>query len=200
MARWIGRIPLRAAYPSFALFVFVLIFVYYFNILVNKNKNETGNGQRIYVDKWLPLWNATYLAIHECLSMIPLTYQVMKRHVCAECGEFFESGSPQARYCTLTCQRTAKSKRRALRDAKIHHEQIVASESRFFTEVENPTIPQLSTYADMVAKELTNDKPIRFYGIVPMWSAPDGVIFSQQQKLREGDPNEWLMFHPSMIE
>lgn len=132
--------------------------------------------------------------------MIPTTYSIMKQFVCAECGNTFESGSPQARYCTLTCQRTSKSKRRALRDAKVKHEQVVASESRFFVEVKDPTPPQLSTYADMIAKELTNDKPIRFFGLIPMWPAPEGIVFTQQQKLREKDPDEWIMFHPSMVE
>jgi hypothetical protein len=121
----------------------------------------------------------------------------MKRRVCVKCGEVFESGHPGALYCTVTCQRAMKAQRRAMRDSKIKHEQIVASESRFFAEVENPTIPQLAKYAELIRDELTQDKPIRFFGTVPMFQPPDGIIFAQQHGL---DHVEWLMMHPSMLD
>jgi hypothetical protein len=52
-------------------------------------------------------------------------------------------------------------------------------------------------YAELIVKEQTDDKPIRFYGTIPMWSTPTGVIFSEQQGI---EPKEWVMFHPSMLE
>ena len=73
-------------------------------------------------------------------------------------------------------------------------------ESRFFVEIHNPTLPKLVEMSKLVALEMTNDKPIRFTGAVPMWEAPPEVTFIHQQKLNETDPDEWLMFHPSMLE
>lgn len=92
----------------------------------------------------------------------------------------------------------AKAQRRAFRDAGLRaHTEIVATESRFFAEVENPTTVQLSKYAELMREELTNDKPIRFYGTIPMWQPPDGIIFAEQHGLEKP---EWLMLHPAMIE
>jgi hypothetical protein len=71
------------------------------------------------------------------------------------------------------------------------------NKSRFFAEVPNPTTEQLNVYAELMVKEQTNDKPIRFYGTIPMWTTPNGIVFAEQQGV---EPKEWVMFHPAMLE
>lgn len=68
--------------------------------------------------------------------------------------------------------------------------------SRFFAEVPNPTVMQLDAYAAMVIKERTDDKPVRFYGSIPMWLPPNGLIWKRAEGI---EPEEWAMFHPAMV-
>jgi hypothetical protein len=69
--------------------------------------------------------------------------------------------------------------------------------SRYFDEIPNPSTAQLDTYAKMILCEETDDKPIRFYGSMPMWTPPEGVIFNKSLGI---DYDEWLMWHPAMLD
>lgn len=108
--------------------------------------------------------------------MIPYSYKIMKRHVCADCGQEFESGSPTALYCTTTCQRKAKAKRRSLRGVKAQVE-LNPNEQLFYANVTNPSIDTLSTYATKILNNETGDMPVKFTGLVPMWQPPNGIQF-----------------------
>ena len=111
----------------------------------------------------------------------------MKKFVCLVCGKEFESGSPQARYCTFTCQRRAKAQRRYARENKEHPPEI---DTRFFATVKDPSIAQLDKYGELVSLDLTQDKPIRLLGLVPMWTPPSKVQVVEQQGI---EPKEWIM-------
>jgi hypothetical protein len=73
-------------------------------------------------------------------------------------------------------------------------------ERRFFLDKPDPTVAQLDEMARLVALELTDGLPCRFTGAIPMWTVPEGIYFVKQQKLDETAPDEWLMFHPAMID
>jgi hypothetical protein len=117
-----------------------------------------------------------------------------KNKVCKSCGTLFPSISYWGKeYCSLKCRNREKRHRHKARDLNM----IPKVESPYFAEVLNPTVEQLNTYADMIDKEQTNDKPISFTGVIPMWTAPPTVIFNQQQGI---DKVQWLMFHPAMLD
>lgn len=99
----------------------------------------------------------------------------MKPHICARCGSKFMSGHPNARYCTLKCQRAAANLRRRGRDA------VALVDDRFYLTIKDPVVSQLESAAKDIILELTNGKPIRFIGAVPRWTPPKGVDLVEQQ-------------------
>lgn len=84
------------------------------------------------------------------------------------------SGHPNARYCTLKCQRNAANLRRRGRDAT------AVFDDRFYLVIQNPTHSQLESASKDILLDLTNGKPIWLRGIVPRWAPPKGVSFVEQ--------------------
>jgi hypothetical protein len=114
--------------------------------------------------------------------------------ICKSCGEPFPAVDYWGKeYCTLRCRNREKRHRHRARDLNL----TMKVESRYFTEVANPTVAQLDAYATMVLKEQTDEKPVRFFGTCPHWLAPEGVIFVKSEGI---DQDEWLMFHPAMLD
>ena len=106
--------------------------------------------------------------------MTPYSYQIMKPHICARCGSHFMSGHPNAKYCTLKCQRNAANLRRRGRD---EHPLV---DDRFHIIIRDPTITQLDSVSKDILLELTNNKPIRLIGNIPRWNPPKGVTLVEQ--------------------
>lgn len=117
-----------------------------------------------------------------------------KTKLCKSCGTPFVTLDYYGKeYCSLTCRNREKRHRHKARDLNL----TMKVESRYFDEIANPSIMQLDAYAEMVRREATNDKPVKFFGTIPMWSPPTGIIFNKSEGI---DYDEWLMWHPSMLE
>jgi hypothetical protein len=112
--------------------------------------------------------------------------------VCANCGIQFGSVSPHAAYCSLKCQNNAKRLRRKHRDASITG--TFNTDARFYANVTDPTIEQLTSYAHFLATHPENERPVRFRGAIPMWTPPDTVDFIQTPRENSTEPNEWVMW------
>ena len=120
--------------------------------------------------------------------MIPYTYQKMKKFICTNCGNEFESGSPAARYCTLTCQRRAKALRRTKREAEFKPVELTP-DTRFSLSITDPSTKQLDTYAQLILAGDIN-KPVQFFGFIPYWVVPSGITLTEQLGV---EPRQWVM-------
>lgn len=121
---------------------------------------------------------------------------------CPICETVFESPRYQGKkYCSLRCRRKAKNFRETRRYQDLQQSSVIDNKSPFFMSVTNPTVEQLNKFAKLISNEATNDKPIKVSGLIPeSWSPPTEIVFAKQQKLNEDAIDEYIMFHPSMIE
>lgn len=124
------------------------------------------------------------------------TQAVMK--ICRMCGTEFQSPRYYGKmYCTPKCRRRAKNLRESGRTPAEVVKQMLFDE-RYFKIVDNPTNVQLDVYAQLILKEMTDDKPIAFTNLSIMWKPPEGIIWLNPPKLNDNDPDLWVMYHPSM--
>jgi hypothetical protein len=103
------------------------------------------------------------------------------------------SGHPNARYCTLKCQRNAAALRRRGRDATP-----ILSDDRFYLVIRDPIVAQLESASKDILLELNNNKPILLLGNVPRWTPPKGVVLTDQHD----DEGSFLMdkYVPDVME
>lgn len=104
------------------------------------------------------------------------------------CGKLYETEVASSQYCTLKCRDGEKRRRRKLRESELTRTEQL--DNRFFADITNPSVDQLNRFAELIKDELTDNKPIRFVGNVPMWTAPQGIQMVQQQGI---SPPEFLM-------
>lgn len=115
---------------------------------------------------------------------------MLYKKVCraAGCGKFYETEVASSQYCTLKCRDGEKRRRRKARESELTRTE--QTDNRFFADITNPSVDQLNRFAELIKDELTDNKPIRFSGTVPMWIPPQGVQMVQQQGV---EPAEFLM-------
>ena len=63
-------------------------------------------------------------------------------------------------------------------------------DERFFVCVTNPSVIELTKYAELLNANMTKGKPIQFFGTVPYFVTPNGVVLAEQFGV---EPKQWVM-------
>lgn len=113
--------------------------------------------------------------------------------VCRTCGNTFDSPRYYNKeYCNPRCRRASKHRRETVRtqESALANGDLTKLDSRFFAQVTNPTETQLGKYAELILEGLTHDKPIQFFGNIPYWTSPSGIVLAEQFGV---EPKQWIM-------
>lgn len=115
------------------------------------------------------------------------------KQLCPSCNTFFETPYPDHVYCTDTCQRREKGRRRKERRlAGRAHAQQATHDDRFEFIVPNPTDRQLTELCIAVAEDKYN-KPILLTGFLPKeYIKPENVAIVEQPK-EANQPDKWCL-------
>lgn len=120
--------------------------------------------------------------------------------VCRTCGNTFDSPRYYNKeYCNARCRRGSKHTRETerTREAALANGDLRSLDSRFFAQVTNPTETQLGKYAELILEGLTHDKPIQFFGEIPYWISPSGIVLAEQFGV---EPKQWVMMKQDVVE
>lgn len=109
--------------------------------------------------------------------------------ICRACDTPFETTIDRKEYCTLRCRDAEKRRRRKAKERELapEHEQ---HDVRFFACVTNPTVGQLTEYSKLMLLEMTQNKPIQFFGEIPYFTTPSGIVLAEQFGV---EPKQWIM-------